>query len=198
MNASTESWQSQSVAGLAQLSVGVMPAMELLYLDGLAAHLLGPDTPVPPYTIEHGTTIASLLLRALTDAPAVELHVEPDDRVEALAVSREAVVDGARQLARRGGIGAQQLVTRFLTAAVGELEQHREAPEAQVRSLFYYGLLAIASGPENKTNGETSESVLAAFRYWEERIGNGFVPPWRAPAEDSSGVLQTADSTTRP
>ena len=75
-----------------------------------------------------------------------------------------------------------QLVTRFLSAAVGELEVHKDSPEVQVRSLHYYGLLAIASGPENQSNAETSESLLAAYRAWETRVGNGFVPPWRVPA----------------
>lgn len=179
MNESPVDWQSQSVEGLARLSVDHMPAMELVYLDGLATHLFGADAPSPPYTIEHGTAIASLLLRAVTDAPAVDLGLEPDDRESTSAWAREAVVDGAHRLASRGGHGVHQLVTRFLAAAVGELERHKEAPEAQVRSLFYYGLLAIASGPENKASAETAESVLAVFHAWDERIGGGFVPPWR-------------------
>lgn len=186
MNASRADWQSQAVAGLVQLSVDLMPAMELLYLDGLAAHLLGPDAPAPPHTIEHGTTIASLLLRAVHDSSGVNLDLSPEEGEPASAPGREAVVDGAHRLAQRGGLGAHQLVTRFLSAAVGELEQHKEEPEAQVRSLFYYGLLAIASGPENQTNAETSESVLAAFHAWEVRLGNGFVPPWRTTARSTS------------
>jgi len=72
-----------------------------------------------------------------------------------------------------------QLLSRFLAAATGELERHKEDPEAQVRSLFHYGLLAIASGPENQTNVATSEGVLLAFATWDKRIGTGFVPPWR-------------------
>lgn len=156
-----------------------MPSMELLYLDGLAAHVLGENPPAPPYTVEHGTTIVSHLLRAVTNASAVDLGLEPDDRDRASVYARAAVVDGAHRLGIRGGPGVHQLVSRFLTAAVGELETHKEEPEAQVRSLFHYGMLAIASGPENKTNVETSEGVLAAFAVWDERIGAGFVPPWR-------------------
>ncbi|WP_157520025.1 hypothetical protein [Nocardioides dokdonensis] len=155
--------------------------MELLYLDGLAVHLLGPDAPVPPYTVEHGTTIASHLLRAVTDAPTVDLELEPDPDEEdpAISVARESVVAGGHRLSSRGGPGVHQLVTRFLTAAVGELEQHKDDPEGQVRSLFYYGLLAIASGPENQTNDQVAEGALAAFNAWDARIGAGFVPPWR-------------------
>ncbi|KRA38958.1 MULTISPECIES: hypothetical protein [unclassified Nocardioides] len=186
MNTTTADWQGQAVAGLSQLTPDAMPAMELLYLDGLAVHLLGPDAPAPPYTIEHGATIASLLLRALADAPVVELDLEPGDTDGATATARAAIVDGAHRLARSGGLGAQRLVKRFLPAAVGELEQHKEGPEAQVRSLFYYGLLAIASGPENQTNAETSDGVLASFRAWDERIGAGFVPPWRIIDQEST------------
>lgn len=179
MSESPADWQGQALGGLRRLSVQNMPSMELVYLDALAAHLLGADAPEPPYTIEHGSRIVSLLLRALTDATAVDLDLEPDDSEGALGDAREAVVDGAHRFAHRGGPGVHQLVSRFLAAAVGELEQHKAEPEFQVRSLFYFGLLAIASGPENQTNGETAESVLTAFEMWDERIGSGFVPPWR-------------------
>lgn len=186
MNTTTADWQGLAVAGLSQLTNDAMPAMELLYLDGLAVHLLGPDAPAPPYTMEHAATIASLLLRAVADAPVVGPDLESGEADETTTAARDSVVDGAHRLARSGGRGAQRLVKRFLPAAVGELEQHKECPEAQVRSLFYYGLLAIASGPENQTNAETSDGVLAAFSSWDERIGAGFVPPWRIVAQDST------------
>lgn len=172
-------WQNQSVAGLTRLSLDAMPGMELIYLDGLALHLLGPDAPAAPYTIEHGSAIVSRLLRAVNDAPAVDAGLEPEAPNPAVVPAREAVVAGAHRLAGRGGHGVHQLVTRFLAAAVGELERNRDEPEAQVRSLFYYGLLAVASGPENQCNLETSEGISLAFEQWDRRIGDGFVPPWR-------------------
>lgn len=177
-----------------------MPAMELLYLDGLAAHLLGEDAPVPPYTVEHGTGIATHLLRAVTDARSHDLgiadaadaeddqpdeqiesdgDVEPDEKELLVRSAREAVVEGAHRFADRGGPGVHHLVSRFLGAAVGELEQSKENAETQVRALFYFGMLAIASGPENEASAETAEGVLAAFSVWDERIGAGYVPPWR-------------------
>lgn len=185
MNASPVDWQSQSVGGLARLSVDDMPAMELIYLDALAVHLLGADAPVPPYTIQHGTAVASMLLRAVTDSAGTDLALEPDDGDLHAAVARSAVVDGAQRFAGRGGHGVHQLVTRFLAAAVGELERIKD-PEAQVRSLFHYGLLAIASGPENQASVEISDSVLASFHAWDERIGSGLVPPWRIVAHGAS------------
>jgi hypothetical protein len=184
VEASPVDWQSQCVEGLSRLSVDAMPAMELIYLDGLAVHLLGSDAPAPPYTIEHGSVIASLLLRAVTDCAAVNLVLEPDDTDLSSASARKAIVDGAHRFAGRGGHGVHQLVTRFLAAAVGELAR-LEDPEAQVRSLFHYGLLAIASGPENQASVDTSESILTTFYAWDERIGDGLVPPWRVVAQNT-------------
>lgn len=186
MNSAPVDWQAQSVAGLKKLAVRDVPALELIFLDGLAAHLIGPDAPVEPYTIEHGTFIASLLLRAVADAPTRDIGPPPKGGVPAAAPARAEVVAGARRLGDRGGIGAHQLVTRFLAAAVGELQRYQGQPEAQVRSLFYYGMLALASGPENQANAETAEGVEAAFTSWNDRIGAGFVPPWRAPTSDDA------------
>lgn len=187
MNASSPvDWQSQSVAGLTRLGLDTMPAMELIYLDGLAIHLLGPEAPAAPYTIEHGSAIVSQLLRAVNDAQLANLDLGSDDPDPGLIPARAAVVAGAHRLAGRGGHGVHQLVTRFLAAAVGELERNQDEPEAQVRSLFYYGLLAVASGPENQANLETSESISAVFHDWDRRIGDGFVPPWRLLGEQSS------------
>lgn len=76
----------------------------------------------------------------------------------------------------------QQLVTRFLGAAVGELEIHAGAPEEQVRSLFYYGLLAVASGPGNRLSQSSADGIGQLFVAWNDQIGAGFVPPWRVPA----------------
>lgn len=176
MTAPAPDWQSAAAQGLERLGAEHVPAVELLYLDALAVLLLGPDAPAPPYTLEHGTAIVGLLLQAVANAPVVELEPEADDDV---AVARAAVADGAQRLASRGGHGVHRVATRFLTAAVGELEQHAATPEAQVRSLFYFGLLAIASGPENQTNAEVADGILAAFERWDRRIGEGYVPPWR-------------------
>jgi hypothetical protein len=186
VNSSPVGWQGQSVEGLARLSMDAMPALELLFLDGLAVQLLGPEAPEPPYTIEQGTAVASLLLRAVADSTGLDVGIEPGHEDEALAAGREAIVEGAHRFGTRGGHGVHQLVNRFLAAAVGELESHKDEPEAQVRALFYYGLMALASGPENQSNSETAESVLAAFHLWDERIGDGYVPQWRIVAPTSS------------
>lgn len=180
VSAQVASWQGQSAAGLAALSMPVMPAVELLLLDGLAAHLFGPDAPVQPYTIQHGTTLVSLLLRAVNDAPGINLGTAGPDGHPVLDVARQAVVDGAHALGNRRGQGAHQLASRFLTAAVGELERHKDDPETQVRSLFHYGLLAIASGTENKANADISEGILTAYDGWASRIADDFEPPWRS------------------
>ncbi len=186
MNSAPADWQTQSVEGLKRLTVRDVPALELIFLDALAAHLIGPDAPEPPYTMEHGTAIASMLLRSVADAPGRDIGPPPEGGVPAAEPARAAVVAGARRLGERGGIGVHQLVTRFLAASVGELERHRGEPEEQARSLFYYGLLAIASGPENQANAETAEGLAAAFQSWNDRIGAGFVPSWRVAVADGA------------
>lgn len=186
MNAAPADWQTQSVEGLKRLTVRDVPALELIFLDGLAAHLLGPDAPAAPYTIEHGTAIASMLLRSVADAPARDIGPAPEGGVPEAEPARVAVVAGARRLAERGGIGVHQLVTRFLAAAVGELERNQAEPEEQVHALFIYGLLAVASGPENQANAEIAGGLQAAFRSWNDRIGDGFVPSWRVPVADGA------------
>src|SRR4051794_10950786 len=75
---STSRLQNQSVEGLKRLTVRDVPALELIFLDALAAHLIGPEAPEPPYTIEHGTAIASLLLRSVADAPGRDIGAAPE------------------------------------------------------------------------------------------------------------------------
>jgi hypothetical protein len=152
--------------------------MEILFLDALAVHLMGPDRPLPPYTVGHGTVVVGHLLRAVTDSALLTLEVCPGETPE-ITEARAAISAGAGAFAQRGGLGVQQLVSRFLAAAVGELEIHRESAEAQTRSVFHYGLLAVASGPGNRLTPAAGDGVGAIFRGWDALIGAGFVPPWR-------------------
>lgn len=176
--AHAKDWQQLSAKGLAELSLDRLPAAELLFLDGLAAHLMGPEAPAPPYTIEHGTQIVGHLLRALVECSLVEVEDSPQSTAE-MSEARTAIVEGAHELAKRGVAGVKQLVNRFLAAAIGELEIHKESAEAQTRSLFYYGLLAVASGPDNRVAQSGADGILEVFNAWDGRIGEGFVPPWR-------------------
>jgi hypothetical protein len=176
--AQTKDWQRVAAEGLGGLRPECLPAAELLFLDGLALHLIGPESPESPFTIEHGTVVVGHLLRALVDCPDLEIEGEPHCS-PAMAVARAAVVEGAHLFAERGVPGVKQLVNRFLAAAVGELEIHRDSAEAQTRSLFYYGLLAVASGPNNRLAQDAADGIVDVFNAWDERIGAGFVPPWR-------------------
>jgi len=109
-------WQQLSADGLAGLSLDRLPAAELLFLDGLAGYLMGPEAPESPYTIEHGTVIVGHLLRALVDCSVVKLEDSPQCTAE-MSEARAAIVEGAHQFANRGVRGVQQLVNRFLAAA---------------------------------------------------------------------------------
>ncbi|MGI8666759.1 MAG: hypothetical protein ACR2N4_12110 [Jatrophihabitans sp.] len=70
----------------------------------------------------------------------------------------------------------------MIPAVLGELEIHQQAPEEQTRSLFYYSILAVASGPLNLLAEAAAEGVQELFVAWDELFGAGFVPPWRRPA----------------
>lgn len=174
-------WRRQGLDGLAGLSRKNVPAAEILFLDAVAAELLGPAPPEPPYTIEHGSSVVSHLLRACAAAPSVG-DLDAPATSPAIGLARDAVVDGAHAFAARGAPGLDQLVNRYLGAAVGELEQQAGTPEAQARSLFYFGLLAVASGPANLASQETADAILSVFEAWDAHIGEGFVPPWRVPS----------------
>lgn len=171
-------WQQQSVTGLAGLTPDRVPAVEILFLDALAAHLLGPDAPVAPYTVEHASVIAGHLLRAFVSCASLELDGQVDAGPEG-DQARAAILDGAHAFAERKGPGVQQLVTRYLGAVVGELEIHAGSPDEQVRSLFYFGLLAVASGPGNRLSQVSADGIAQLFIAWNDQIGAGFVPPWR-------------------
>ncbi|MCW2780342.1 MAG: hypothetical protein JWR35_791 [Marmoricola sp.] len=179
--AQAQDWQRQSAEGLAELSLDRLPAAELLFLDGLAVYLMGPEAPEPPYTIEQGTVIVGHLLRAVMDCS--ELHVEgsPESSVE-IEEARAAIIEGAHEFAGLGVAGVNQLVNRLLGAAVGELEIHRTSAEAQTCSLFYYGLLAVASGPKNRLSQAAADGIIDILEAWDKQIGAGFVPPWRVVA----------------
>jgi len=181
--AQARDWQELSAQGLARLSLDSLPAAEILFLDGLAAHLMASEAPQSPYTIEQGTVIVGHLLRALVDCSIVELEGSPVSTAE-IYEARAAIVEGAHQFANRGVPGVKQLVKRFLAAAVGELEIHKESAEAQTRALFYYGLLAVASGPNNRLAPTAADGIRDVFQAWDEQIGDGFVPPWRLVATD--------------
>ncbi|WP_035856531.1 hypothetical protein [Cryptosporangium arvum] len=171
-------WQEQAVAGLGALTPERVPALELLFLDALAVHLMGPDRPAPPYTVEHGTVAAGHLLRAVTGSAMATLDVVPPP-TPGIEAARAAIGAGARAFASEGRPGVTRLVNRFLGAAVGELEVHRDSADGQTRSLFTYGLLALASGPQNRVTPAAGDGVGEIFRGWDRLIGVGFVPPWR-------------------
>jgi hypothetical protein len=178
-----QNWQQPSLEGLRALTVEAMPAVEVLLLDDLAAYIMGAGPLMPPYTIEHGSRVVSALLGAIVnstvyvpgDAPAV---------TDEIALARGSVVQGAQQFAERGVDGLNQLAGRLIPAAVGELELHKGSPEQQTLSLFYYALIAVASGPMNLMAPDAADGVAHAFRAWDALFGRGFTVPWRHVATD--------------
>lgn len=182
----TKSWQADGLAGLTNLTPTSQPAFEILYLDSLAARLLGSGGLEPPYTVEHGAEVVAFLLQALTRAPGY-LPDQVPAPTDAMTQARQAIMAGAHAFAARRLPGLAQLVNRVITAAVGELEAQSGSPEGQVRSLFRYGLLAVASGPANELAVAAAEGIDELFAAWDDLIGDGFVPPWRSTAGAGAG-----------
>lgn len=179
-------WQADGLAGLKNLTPESLPAFEILYLDALAARLLGTADLEPPYTVEHGAEVVAFLLQSTIKAAAYVPEQVPAPTA-GITEARQAVLAAAHAFAARGLPGLAQLVNRVITAAVGELERQSGSPEDQVRSLFRYGLLAVASGPANQLTVAAAEGIDAVFSGWDDLIGAGFVPPWRSPAGSSAG-----------
>lgn len=190
-------WQRPSLNGLASLTIESLPAFEIIALDGIAAFVLGGSLK-SPYTIQHGSRVASAVLSAAADSGQYRPAQQPAT-TPAIVEARASVCEGAHQFAARGIRGLTQLVNRIVSAAVGELEIHKGTPEEQVRSLFYYGLLAVASGPENTCSTLAAAGVQEIFDAWDGLIGAGFVPPWRVTADASTSSrpshIETVPST---
>jgi hypothetical protein len=175
-------WQQQSLVGLGALTVETMPAFEVLLLDDLAAYLMGGGPVPPPYTVEHASRILSGLLGAVVNSA----RYEPEDvpvTTDEIALARLHVVRGAHRFAELGVTGINQLASRLIHAALGELELRKSAPEQQTWSIFYYALLAVASGPANLLDPDAADGVAHIFRAWDEVFGRGFVVPWRQPID---------------
>jgi hypothetical protein len=178
-------WQVDGLAALRSVSAEDLPSFEILYLDALAARVLSGGLE-PPHTVEHGSEVVAFLLQAISRAAGYAPARTPTPS-EAMTVARESFVAGARAFAGRGLPGLAQLVSRVITAAVGELEMHTGTPDEQVRALFRYGLLAVASGPANEVSLAAAEGIDELFGAWDGLIGDGFAPPWRVPSTSDAG-----------
>lgn len=179
--AAEPNWQEPSLHALASLSLEVMPAFEVLFIDDLAGYLMGAGPLSPPFTVEHGSRIVSALFGAMVNAPRYQPASMPEP-TEGIVDARAAFVQGGHDLAGKGPAGLVQLLNRLIPALLGELELQKDAPEEQTRSLFYYSLLAVASGPLNVLDQDAAAGVAELFTAWDAVFGAGFVPPWRAEA----------------
>lgn len=152
-------WEQPSLQALAGLRIESVAAFEVLLLDDVAAYLMGAGPLDPPFTVEHGSRVVSALFRAMVNANRYQPEQVPAES-EDIAESRAQLVLGAHRFAELGGEGLARLVNRLIPAILGELETHKDAPEQQARSLFYYSLLAVASGPANLLSVQAAAGVL--------------------------------------
>jgi hypothetical protein len=173
-----QNWQDPSLAGLRAIEIEAMPSFEVLLLDDIAVYVMGSGPLAPPFTVEHGSRVVSALLGAVINSACYTPTKTPVASAN-MSTVRERFVRGARDFADRGRPGLSQLVNRIIPPALGELEVHKDAPEHQTRSLFYYTVLAVASGPLNLLAEDAAAGALELFDAWDEVFGTGFVLPWR-------------------
>ncbi|MEO9239911.1 MAG: hypothetical protein ABI418_17675 [Jatrophihabitantaceae bacterium] len=173
-------WQEPSLRGLVALEFEAMPGFEVLFIDELAGYLMGAGALEPPYTVEHASRVVSMLLGSVVNS-ARFLPERAPELTEPIVEARAAFVQGAHDFAAKGGQGLAQLLNRLIPAVLGELEIHKDAPEEQTSSLFYYSMLAVASGPLNVLDQDAAAGVTELFRAWDEVFGSGYIPPWRQP-----------------
>lgn len=176
-----EDWRQPSLEGLTSLTLEAVPGFEILLLDDLAAYLMGSGPLEPPYTVEHGSRVVSALFKAIANAGSYSPQDEPA-ATAAIVNARTQFVDGAHSFAANGVAGLSQLVNRLIPAVLGELERNKEAPELQTCSLFYYAMLAVASGPKNLLTGDAADAMMDIFHAWDALLGDGFIVPWRSEA----------------
>jgi len=173
-----EEWQEASLGGLICVSVETMPAFELLFLDDIATYLMGSGPLEPPYTVDHGRRIISALLGALVNSfEYVPEHVPV--LTSEMSTARVAFVQGAHDLAALGKEGLTQLISRLMPAVQGELQDNTGAPGKQTYGVFYYAMVAVASGPSSIHDDDVATGVQHIFQAWNEEFDRGFVVPWR-------------------
>ena len=165
-------WEEASLGGLACVSVETMPAFELLFLDDIATYLMGSGPLEPPYTVEHGGRIISALLNAMVNS-AQYVPEEVPPLTPEISTARAAFVQGAHDLAADGKDGLTQIICRLMPAVQSELEDNNGAPEQQTYWLFYYGMLAVASGPSSIQEEDVAAGVMDIFRAWNEEFEKG-------------------------
>lgn len=177
-DSTTTDWQQPSLAGLQNLTVKAMPAFEILLIDDLAAYVMGSGPLSGPYTVEHGSRVLSALFGAVISSDAYVPDQVPQ-ATPGMERARSAFVDGAHAFAALSGPGLAQLANRLIPAVLGELEIHKDAPEEQTRSLFYYSILAVASGPLNLLAEDAANGAMEILGAWDGVLGAGLVLPWR-------------------
>lgn len=158
-------WEKASLGALAYVSVETMPAFESQFLDDIATYLMGSGPLEPPYTDERGGPIISPLLEAMVNSAEYVPENSPALTPE-ISTARAAVVQGAHDLAAVGTGGLTQLICRLMPAVKGQLENNKGSPEQQTYWIFYYGMLALASGQSSIQEESVAAGVMDIFQAW--------------------------------
>ena len=178
---SDEAWEHEIIRGLTALTVGEMPALEILLLDAVVDWLFSPRNPGTGYGEEHAGHLVSTLFGAV-DASRRFAPEQTPPATDAITVARARVVDGAHELAKRGAAGVSLLVSRLMPAVLGELETHAGERAKQARGVFVYLLYVTSIGTREDHDQAVMDGLIAVSAGWDGVLRNGYVLPWRGAA----------------
>jgi hypothetical protein len=157
-------WEAKQLAALRGLSLEDMPGLEFLLLDGLRGWIRSDANPGGGYEQDHAAQLSGVLLMALGHARSFRPGHTPVLSADVLT-ARQRVVAGARELGQDKQL--QLLFSRLMPGAVGELRKHAGDRDAQVRSLYLYFLLVLASGTRASADLSSTPGLTASFDAWD-------------------------------
>jgi tetratricopeptide (TPR) repeat protein len=167
-------WETNAITSLRNLKLEDTPGFELLLIDALARWCVSDSNPGRDYDEQHAAVAITALLSAVESASSYEGTIRPE-ATEEITRARTQVVAGAHELADTAN-GLTLLITRLMPAALGELTSHTGDPGAQVAWLYYYSLLAVASGRSSAVDEAVLRGLMASFDAWDALMADGFMP----------------------
>ena len=167
-----EDWTIKAARLLGALRRERVPALEFALIDGLTTWLFSDANPGADYDDDAAAQVISVLFGAMSDARDVEPAASPSDD-DGVGTARDALVTGAHQLSE--GHGVTTLIMRVMPAVVGELTAHAGDPAKQLRSAYFYLLLAVATGTAELGVPEVAEGLQASFAVWGGLFASGAV-----------------------
>ncbi|WP_285588119.1 hypothetical protein [Actinomycetospora sp. NBRC 106378] len=154
------------IDALARLRREDVPALELLFLQGVMAWVFSEENPGSDYNRSHASYLAGALFTGLDDAGNTSLSASPPETAK-ISAARDRVALGANALASYGEAGLDMLLEqRVLPAMVGELERCVGNQTQQGACTWTYALFAVAMGEGHDQDPDVVEGLIESFDAW--------------------------------